>query len=201
MLIFACDGRHVCDFSSWPTDFSVCFDSEELERPQWGWEDISMAVSTQLGLLLWKNFTYRRRQTVSTTAARHHRWGRKTHTLHVKKGSDVILSNGESLTEDVLMPHFHPPLPSEHRVLIHARSALCKSILTPGSSHSGAFVRRESIFPAQFGRLAIKPEPPLKATAKAVQQLGQLLTTIAYSWLTQTVTLVFIPSPHVCRAG
>lgn len=70
---FACCWRHVCDFSSWPIDFSVWFDSEELERPQWGWEDISMAVSTQLGLLLWKNFTYRRRQTVSTTAARHHR--------------------------------------------------------------------------------------------------------------------------------
>lgn len=27
-----------------------------------------MAVSTQLGLLLWKNFTYRRRQTVSGAA-------------------------------------------------------------------------------------------------------------------------------------
>ncbi|GAA6083355.1 ATP-binding cassette sub-family A member 1-like, partial [Tachysurus ichikawai] len=26
-----------------------------------------MPVSTQLGLLLWKNFTYRRRQTVSWT--------------------------------------------------------------------------------------------------------------------------------------
>lgn len=45
---------------------SCWFCSEELERARWGWDDINMAVSTQLGLLLWKNFTYRRRQTVST---------------------------------------------------------------------------------------------------------------------------------------
>lgn len=31
----------------------------------WRWGEDNMAVSTQLGLLLWKNFTYRRRQTVS----------------------------------------------------------------------------------------------------------------------------------------
>lgn len=52
-----------------PLSVSSWLHSEELERAQWGWEDSNMAVSTQLGLLLWKNFTYRRRQTVSRSAS------------------------------------------------------------------------------------------------------------------------------------
>lgn len=52
-----------------PFFLSVWVHSEELERAQWGWEDVNMSVSTQLGLLLWKNFTYRRRQTVSRSAS------------------------------------------------------------------------------------------------------------------------------------
>lgn len=52
----------------------ACSEEPELQQPQcehaqWGgWEGDDMAVSTQLGLLLWKNFTYRRRQTVSGPA-------------------------------------------------------------------------------------------------------------------------------------
>lgn len=52
-----------------PLPLSFWVHSEELEHTQWGWEDGNMAVSTQLGLLLWKNFTYRRRQTVSRSAS------------------------------------------------------------------------------------------------------------------------------------
>lgn len=56
-------------YSVWSSFLSVWIHSEEQERAQWGWEDGNMAVSTQLGLLLWKNFTYRRRQTVSSSVA------------------------------------------------------------------------------------------------------------------------------------
>lgn len=56
-----------------------------------------MAVSTQLGLLLWKNFTYRRRQTVSevTDAAFFLFFEEEGIKRGRSKKTDVILGAGE----------------------------------------------------------------------------------------------------------
>jgi len=46
---------------------SVVSLQSRAERWEWRGTRVKMSVCTQLGLLLWKNFTYRRRQTVRTT--------------------------------------------------------------------------------------------------------------------------------------
>lgn len=51
---------------------SICLCSGEVVQLEWSRGN--MAVSTQLGLLLWKNFTYRRRQTVSLNAEESDIW-------------------------------------------------------------------------------------------------------------------------------
>lgn len=204
--------------------FSFWFCSEELERARWGWDDINMAVSTQLGLLLWKNFTYRRRQTVSTvddmvsiwsSRCERHR-GRETQVANAAHGKMMSFwkwcrsfkmmsfwtkekashfTNYRESAEDVTTAHFYPStlwfMPTQHYV---------DQIWFPSGS-TGASLSAKSLVCEQLSRLIIKLEPLLKVTAKAFQQLGQLFTTTAYGWFTQTATLVFIFSLHVRQAG